>query len=129
MSAKPSDNGARPLTASITASYTFEAAHRLPLLPQSHKCHRLHGHNYRLEVTVTGPLDDRGFVMDYAELDAVVAPFVAELDHRYLNEIAGLENPTSEMIVHWFKARIDAALPDWRAKLRLYETDRYWVEV
>ena len=113
----------------IAATYSFEAAHRLPLLPPTHKCHRLHGHNYKLDVAICGPLDDRGFVVDYAELDAVVQPLVDALDHRYLNEIDGLENPTSEVMAVWFRQRIMTALPDYDPVVRIWETPRYWVEV
>lgn len=113
----------------IAAFFTFEAAHRLPLLPDGHKCKNLHGHNYRLEVAVEGPLDERGFVMDYAELEAIVDPLIARLDHKYLNEIEGLENPTSEVIVQWLMANIKPELPGMVVTLRLNETPRYWVEL
>lgn len=114
----------------IAATYSFEAAHQLPLLPDGHKCKRLHGHNYRLDVSLSGPLDPRGFVLDYAELDAVVQPLVDSLDHRFLNDIEGLSNPTSEIMAHWFRDRIRAALPDFDSHVvRIWETPRYWVEV
>lgn len=112
----------------IAATYSFEAAHRLPLLPETHKCHRLHGHNYRLDVAIAGPLDGRGFVIDYAELDAVVQPLVDALDHRYLNDIEGLSNPTSEVMAVWFRERIMAAMPGYDPVVRIWETPRYWVE-
>lgn len=112
----------------IAATYSFEAAHRLPNLPDGHKCKRLHGHNYRLDVVIEGPLDERGFVMDYAELDAVVQPLVDQLDHQYLNDIAGLENPTSEVMALWFRSRIVGVL-DLTPTIRIWETPRYWVEV
>src|SRR5262245_11651924 len=115
------------MKAKITTTYSFEAAHHLPNLPDGHKCKRLHGHNYRLEVTLEGPLDQRGFVLDYAEVDAVVQPLVDRLDHRHLNEVAGLENPTSENIAIWFKERL-TALP-MVPTIRIWETPRYWVEV
>ncbi len=113
----------------IAATYSFEAAHRLPHLPDGHKCKRLHGHNYRLDVAIAGPLDARGFVIDYAELDAVVQPLVDSLDHRYLNEIDGLDNPTSEVMALWFRTRIMASLPGYDPVVRIWETPRYWVEV
>ena len=113
----------------ISASYTFEAAHRLPKLPPEHKCHRLHGHNYKLDVIVSGELDARGFVMDFAELDDVVAPLVAIVDHRYLNEIDGLDNPTAEVIALWFRERIAAKIGKRHVTVRLWETPRYSVEV
>jgi 6-pyruvoyltetrahydropterin/6-carboxytetrahydropterin synthase len=113
----------------IAATYGFEAAHQLHKLPDGHKCKRLHGHNYRLEVSVEGEIDARGFVMDYAELDAIVEPLVAQVDHRFLNDIEGLSNPTSEVLVLWFKERIWPSIGTSRKlTLRLYETPRYWVE-
>lgn len=115
----------------ISATYSFEAAHHLPLLPNGHKCKRMHGHNYRLDVSVTGELDERGFVLDYAELDAAVQPLVDKVDHRLLNDIEGLENPTSEVIALWFKSKILHKLPvrcGPQLTIRIYETPRYWVE-
>ncbi|MFQ5765752.1 MAG: 6-carboxytetrahydropterin synthase QueD, partial [Rhodospirillales bacterium] len=81
----------------IFSEFTFEAAHLLPNLPDGHKCRRLHGHSFRVTVTVTGGLDDEaGWVMDFADVDAACQPIRDALDHRYLNEIEGLDNPTSE---------------------------------
>src|SRR6478752_2152122 len=86
----------------IFREFTFEAAHRLPNVPEGHKCARLHGHSYRLSVHVVGPLDPEfGWVMDFGDIKQVVNPVVGELDHYYLNEIAGLENPTSEVLAKW----------------------------
>ncbi len=112
----------------IAAQFGFEAAHRLPNLPDGHKCKNLHGHNYRLEVSIEGPLDERGFVMDYAELEAIVDPIIKRVDHRFLNEIEGLENPTSEVMAEWFMAQIKPKLSGKVVTLRIYETPRYWVE-
>lgn len=113
----------------IAATFGFEAAHRLPNLPDGHKCKNLHGHNYRLEVSVEGPLDERGFVMDYAEIEAIVDPIIKRVDHRFLNEIEGLENPTSEVMAEWFMAQIKPQMPGKTVTLRIYETPRYWVEL
>lgn len=113
----------------IAAQFGFESAHRLPNLPDGHKCKNLHGHNYRLDVAVEGTLDKRGFVMDYAELEAIVDPIIKRVDHRYLNDIEGLENPTSEVLAQWFMAQISPCLPDKAVTLRIYETPRYWVEL
>lgn len=100
------------MSMTIVKSFTFEAAHRLPHLPADHKCHRLHGHSFRAEVTVTGPLDPTlGWVMDYAEVKAVCDPLEQLLDHNYLNEIPGLENPTSEVIAIWIWDRLAPHLP------------------
>ena len=96
----------------IFKEFGFEAAHRLPNVPEGHKCARLHGHSFRVEVHVRGDLDPRlGWVMDFADLKAAVKPVIAELDHYYLNEIAGLENPTSEVLARWLWARLIPALP------------------
>lgn len=91
--------------------FGFEAAHRLPNVPADHKCARLHGHSFRVRVTVTGNVgDDTGWVTDFADVSAVVAPVVAELDHRYLNDIDGLANPTSEVVARWLWDRLTGAL-------------------
>ncbi|HRO48835.1 MAG TPA: 6-carboxytetrahydropterin synthase QueD [Hyphomicrobium sp.] len=113
----------------IGASYSFEAAHWLPNVPDGHKCKRLHGHNYRVDVLIDGSLDPRGFVMDYAELDAVVQPLIDRLDHRCLNDLPGLANPTSEVLALWLRDSIKAALPGYAPVIRIWETPRYWVEV
>ena len=115
------------MSVAVFGTYGFEAAHFLPRVPEGHKCRRMHGHSYKLDVSVSGELDSRGFVLDYAELDGAVQPFVDSLDHRILNEIAGLENPTSENLALWFKDRIGAAL-NQVPTVRVYETPRHWVE-
>lgn len=90
----------------------FEAAHRLPHLPETHKCSHLHGHSFSATLIVRGPLDPKfGWVVDYAEMKKVFTPVLEELDHRYLNEISGLENPTSEVIARWIYLRIKLQLP------------------
>ena len=82
--------------------FSFEAAHRLPNVPADHKCARLHGHSFQVRVSVDGPVGERtGWVMDFAEMKAAFRPVYEQLDHRYLNEIAGLENPTSENLARW----------------------------
>lgn len=96
----------------IYRDFTFEAAHRLPRVPEGHKCARLHGHSYRVRVRVTGPVGDAtGWVCDFAELKAAFAPIDEALDHRYLNEIEGLENPTSEVLAAWIWRRLQPRLP------------------
>ncbi|HEY5155689.1 MAG TPA: 6-carboxytetrahydropterin synthase QueD [Acidimicrobiales bacterium] len=92
--------------------FSFEAAHRLPNVEASHKCARLHGHSFRVEVQVTGEVGvDTGWVMDFADLATAWQPVHEDLDHRYLNELAGLENPTSEVLAQWIWARLAGALP------------------
>ena len=96
----------------LFADFTFEAAHRLPNVPPEHKCARLHGHSFRVRVTVTGPVDQKlGWVIDFADVKRAFAPLDAMLDHRYLNEIEGLENPTSEVLAIWLWERLKPRLP------------------
>ncbi len=101
-----------PETWEIWKEFTFEAAHRLPHVPEGHKCRRLHGHSYRVEVMVRGPLaEPAGWVMDFGDLKAAWAPVHEVLDHHYLNEVPGLENPTSEVLARWLWHRLRPALP------------------
>ena len=98
--------GRMPQT-TIVITQTFEAAHRLPNVPPDHKCARLHGHSYKVELHVTGPVCPKmGWVVDYAQVRAAFAPVWQTLDHHYLNEIAGLENPTSEHIARYIFERV-----------------------
>ena len=90
--------------------YRFEAAHFLQKVPPGHKCARMHGHSYQIEVVIEGELDERGWVMDFAEIDDHVAPLVRELDHQILNEIVGLANPTSELLAAWWWQRLAPTL-------------------
>jgi len=96
----------------LRKTFQFEAAHLLPLLPKKHKCRRLHGHSFQVEIVVAGPLDPKlGWVMDYADMTEVFGPIWKRLDHRYLNEIAGLENPTSENVAAWIWKQLKPRLP------------------
>ena len=99
---------------SIKKTFTFEAAHLLPNVPDGHKCGRLHGHSFQFDVELYGFVNpDTGMVMDYGEIKAIVHPFVVNrLDHYYLNEITGLKNPTSENLAVWIWDRISSELPD-----------------
>lgn len=117
----------------VTRRYTFEAAHFLPKVPDGHKCKRPHGHNYEIDVSIYGSVDEVGFVIDFWDLDKIVEPLVAMVDHRMLNDIAGLENPTAEYIGRWF---VDGIKNNWPAELRcslmivrIYETKNCWVDV
>lgn len=106
----------------IFKRFTFEAAHRLPNLPAAHKCSRLHGHSFTVELHVAGPLTAReGWVMDFADVKAAFQPTLDRLDHYYLNEIAGLENPTSEVIARWIWRELKPGLPAL-ARVVLFET-------
>ena len=86
----------------IYKDFTFEAAHRLPNVPEGHKCSRLHGHSYRVSIQIEGPIGETsGWVADFADLADAFAPVHEKLDHHYLNDISGLENPTSEVLATW----------------------------
>jgi 6-pyruvoyltetrahydropterin/6-carboxytetrahydropterin synthase len=96
----------------IFREFTFEAAHRLPHVPDGHKCARLHGHSYCVEVRVAGPVNETaGWIMDFSVISAAFAPLRAQLDHRYLNDIEGLGNPTSENLARWIWDRLTGVLP------------------
>ncbi len=97
----------------IFREFTFEAAHRLPHVPPGHKCGRLHGHSYRVGVHVEGPVgEETGWVRDFAELSGAIQPLLAQLDHNYLNEVEGLDNPTSEVVARWIWDRLQIEVPD-----------------
>jgi 6-pyruvoyltetrahydropterin/6-carboxytetrahydropterin synthase len=86
----------------IFKELAFEAAHRLPNVPEGHKCARVHGHSFRLEVHVRGDIGgESGWVMDFADITQAFAPLHEQLDHRYLNDVEGLANPTSENLARW----------------------------
>lgn len=96
----------------IFKEFSFEAAHKLPNVPAGHKCARLHGHSFHIAIHVSGPVDAHtGWVMDFGDIKEAYRPIHEALDHRYLNEIPGLENPTSEVIVRWIWQRLQATLP------------------
>jgi 6-pyruvoyltetrahydropterin/6-carboxytetrahydropterin synthase len=96
----------------LRKTFQFEAAHLLPHLPADHKCRRLHGHSFQAEIVVAGETDPKlGWLMDYADISRVFRPLWEQLDHRYLNEVSGLENPTSELIAIWIWERLKPELP------------------
>lgn len=96
----------------VFKEFRFEAAHRLPHTPAGHKCQRLHGHSFRVELHAAGPLlEPEGWVMDFADLTAAFQPIHALVDHQYLNEVPGLENPTSENLARWVWQKVKPALP------------------
>lgn len=103
--------------------FHLESARRLPNLPAEHPCSRVHGHSFRVEVHLSGPLhDELGWVLDFAEVEQAWTPVKAALDHRYLNEVAGLENPTSEHLAIWIWQRLKPALPGL-SKIVVQETE------
>jgi 6-pyruvoyltetrahydropterin/6-carboxytetrahydropterin synthase len=98
--------------AELFKEFGFEAAHRLPFVPPGHKCSRLHGHSFRVAVHLKGPVDPvAGWVLDFAEIKDAWRPLDDALDHRYLNEVPGLENPTSENLARWIWDRLVTVLP------------------
>ena len=96
----------------LRKTFQFEAAHSLPNLPSDHKCARLHGHSFKVELVVSGECDEKlGWLMDYADITAAFKPIWEQLDHNHLNEIEGLENPTSEVIARWVWRQLKPGLP------------------
>ncbi len=100
----------------------FEAAHLLPNVPEGHKCRRLHGHSFKIEVAIAGPVDEEtGWFLDYDVVDRAWQPLYQLLDHNYLNEIPGLDNPTSERLARWLWERLTPALP-FIERITVHET-------
>ncbi len=97
----------------LVRDFTFEAAHRLPHVPEGHKCGRLHGHSFRVEVVCEGAIDAKtGWLIDFADIKRAVQPLIDQLDHYYLNDIEGLSNPTAEQIAVWLWTRLKPTLPE-----------------
>lgn len=106
----------------VFKSFTFEAAHSLPNVDDQHKCKRLHGHSFHISIYVKGPVGDTsGWVMDFADIKQAYLPIHEALDHRYLNDVNGLENPTSEHIARWIWKTILPDLP-MLSKVEVRET-------
>lgn len=96
----------------LVKRFSIEAAHRLPNVPTGHKCARLHGHSFLVEIHVSGPvLEPAGWVMDFADMKSAFKPVFERLDHNYLNEIPGLENPTSENLARWIWRALKPSMP------------------
>ena len=96
----------------LVKSFDFEAAHWLPCFPEGHKCRRMHGHSFKVDVIVEGEVpQDKGYLVDYGDIKSAVEPIKQRLDHFVLNEIDGLENPTSEIIAKWVFDRLKRELP------------------
>lgn len=104
--------------------YSFSAAHHLPLVAPNHPCHRLHGHNYKVEIEVRGDVSARnGFCsgLDFNQLDEQISPLIQTLDHQLLNDF--IENPTAENIAQWF---IDSVSLNYLYSVKVWETDKCW---
>lgn len=96
----------------LVKAFDFEAAHWLPCFPEGHKCRRMHGHSFKVEVVVEGDVpEERGYLVDYGEIKRAIAPVRDRLDHYCLNEIEGLENPTSEVLARWIWRELAGVLP------------------
>jgi 6-pyruvoyltetrahydropterin/6-carboxytetrahydropterin synthase len=106
----------------IWKRYRFEAAHRLPKTPGNHKCHNLHGHNFTVILSLIGPVNDDGWLVDFGDITAAWNTVKAVIDHRYLNDIPGLENPTSEVLAAWIWDRMVALVPGLAA-VQVQEND------
>ena len=106
----------------IFKEFIAESAHRLPHVPAGHKCGRLHGHSFRIRIAVRGePAAETGWIIDFGDIKAAFAPIYAQLDHNYLNDILGLENPTSENLAIWIWQQLQPSLPQLSA-VEIFET-------
>ncbi|MEZ5539274.1 MAG: 6-carboxytetrahydropterin synthase QueD [Pseudomonadales bacterium] len=106
----------------IYKEFSIEAAHRLPHVPEGHKCARLHGHSFQVSIHVSGEVEPQaGWVMDFADIKAAFRPIYERLDHHYLNDISGLENPTSENLARWIWHELKPVLP-LLSKITIKET-------
>jgi 6-pyruvoyltetrahydropterin/6-carboxytetrahydropterin synthase len=107
----------------LSRTFSFEASHRLDHLGVEHPCYNLHGHSYRVEIEVSGKVDETtGFLIDYSEIAKIVRPIVKRLDHTHLNDIKGLPLTSTEHICRWLWERIQPELPIL-SRITIYETD------
>lgn len=120
--------GENTMKVRISKTFDFDAAHRLPNVPEGHKCGRMHGHTYRVEVMLEGEPDHRGFVVDYAEIAEAWKPIEHVLDHHTLNDVPGLENPTTEILAPWILERFSRSLPE-TVGVRVFESSTTYCEV
>ena len=106
----------------LVQEFRFEAAHRLPRVPTGHKCARLHGHSFKIEIAVAGPVDEQtGWFIDYGHIHDAWMPLFAQLDHNYLNDVPGLENPTSENLARWLWDKLVVPIPSL-VRITVFET-------
>lgn len=116
----------------ITKEFDFDAAHRLPNVPKDHKCGRLHGHTYRVVLGLEGELvPEMGWFIDYADIAKAWEPIHKALDHRYLNEVPGLEVPTTEVLAAWVAARLakHRTVGKYLTWVRIYESSTTYCQV
>ena len=103
----------------ISKTFSFEAAHSLPHLPDGHKCQRVHGHSYRVEIVCRGELDERGFVIDYAEISEAIDPVIKRIDHHFLNDVMPYPT-TAENLARWIYEQCMGEIPIWQ--VHVFET-------
>lgn len=106
----------------VSKRFAFEAAHSLPHLPVGHQCRNVHGHSYVVEIFCSGPLDERGFVVDFAEISAAMKPLLARLDHQFLNDVLPVPT-TAENLGAWIMGQLTPALPSL-VRVDVHETAR-----
>lgn len=110
------------MRARLTKDFTFEAAQTLPKVPAGHKCAGMHGHSFKVEISIEGEVDPAiGWIYDHAQITRAMEPLLENLDHSYLNEIPGLENPTIELMAAWFWEKLAPDLPGL-AEIVIHET-------
>ncbi len=105
----------------IFKEITFDSAHFLPNVPGDHKCHHMHGHTYRLTVWLEGTPNETGWLMDFSELKSKLIPVISLIDHKVLNDVPGLANPTCELLSVWLWDNLKPSLPLLK-KIELHET-------
>lgn len=106
----------------LVHEFKFESAHRLPKVPAGHKCARVHGHSFKVELTVYGAVNpETGWLIDFGDLEDLWRPVHQQLDHNYLNDLPGLENPTSEVLAGWIWSKMKPVLPSL-VQVTLWET-------
>lgn len=106
----------------IFKEFTFDSAHFLPNVPDGHKCKNMHGHTYRLTVFFEGQLvKDLEWVVDFAEVKKIINPIINQIDHKLINDIEGLENPTCERVAVWLWNKIKPKMPQL-TEIKLNET-------